>query len=207
MLARRVVPFGEEAIALSCAGLDEAHALAAALSDIPGVLEAVAGYDRVVAHLTSAREQPALLPRLAEVTPRPLDPRTVTTHEVRVVYDGPDLVEVARAVGLTPREVVELHAGSELHVEVIGFLPGFAYLGGLDPRLARPRRPTPRPRVAAGTVAIAGLRSAIYPLDSPGGWNLLGRTVGFTPFDPSRTPPTAFAIGDRVRFVVEDVRC
>lgn len=207
MVARRVVPFGEEAIALPCDGPEEARALAAAVSRIPGVLEAVPGYERVVAHLVSASEQRGLLARLAAIEPLALDEATSRAHEVRVIYDGPDLVEVAHALGRTPRDVADLHARSELVVEVIGFLPGFAYLGGLDPRLERPRRRTPRPRVRAGTVAIAGLRSAIYPLDSPGGWNLLGRAVDFAAFDPTRTPPSAFAVGDRVRFVVEDVRC
>jgi len=122
-------------------------------------------------------------------------------HAIEVVYDGPDLDDVARLTGLSPAEVAELHASRVYVVELVGFLPGFGYLSPLDPRLVVPRRASPRPRVAAASLAIAGLYTGIYPLASPGGWHLVGRAVDASLFDPARTPPSLFAPGDRVRFV------
>ena len=121
------------------------------------------------------------------------------TVEIPVVYDGADLEAVAQLAGLSAEEVVERHTAAEYAVAFIGFAPGFAYLIGGDERLAVPRLPKPRERVPAGSVAIAGPYSAIYPRDSPGGWRLLGRT-SLTLFDPQRTSPALLASGDRVRF-------
>jgi KipI family sensor histidine kinase inhibitor len=122
-------------------------------------------------------------------------------HEIRVVYDGPDLGEVAEQAGISTEDVAYLHSSKTYEVELIGFLPGFAYLAGVDDRLVLGRRAAPRPRVAAGSVGIAGPYTAIYPHASPGGWNLIGRAVDVTPFDPERVPPALFAPGDQVRFV------
>jgi KipI family sensor histidine kinase inhibitor len=124
-------------------------------------------------------------------------------HEVVVAYggsDGPDLPEVARATGLSEREVVRLHASVEYRVLVVGFVPGFPYLGILSAALELPRRATPRVTVPAGSVAIAGRQAGIYPFATPGGWHLVGRT-DTRPWDPSATEPALFAPGDRVRFV------
>jgi KipI family sensor histidine kinase inhibitor len=120
--------------------------------------------------------------------------------EIPVVYDGPDLQEVARLVNLSPEEVVERHAAAEYIAAFIGFAPGFAYLIGGDERLYVPRLSQPRVRVPAGTVAIAGLYSGVYPRDSPGGWRLLGHT-SLALFDPAAAPPALLAPGDRVSFV------
>lgn len=120
--------------------------------------------------------------------------------EIPVVYDGPDLAEVARAAGLDAREVAALHAGREYYAYLLGFVPGFAYLGDLEQRLVLPRRATPRPHVPAGSVAIAGTQTAVYPRASPGGWHLIGRTDSVL-FDPAREPAGLIAPGDRVRFV------
>jgi KipI family sensor histidine kinase inhibitor len=120
-------------------------------------------------------------------------------HVVAVHYDGPDLAEVARLTGLDPPEIARRHAAREYRVRFLGFAPGFAYLGPLDPSLVVPRRSDPRRRILAGSVAIAGDQTAVYPLDTPGGWHLIGRTDA-RPFDPSQSPPSRFAIGDRVRF-------
>ncbi|MEZ4315496.1 MAG: carboxyltransferase domain-containing protein, partial [Polyangiaceae bacterium] len=122
------------------------------------------------------------------------------SHVIDVAYDGPDLDDIAARTGLSRAAVIDLHTGREHVVELIGFLPGFAYMGPVDPRLVLPRRPAPRPRVEAGTVAIAGAFTGIYPLASPGGWNLLGASHGPRPFDPSRADPFLFSPGDRVRF-------
>ena len=125
------------------------------------------------------------------------------TVEIPVCYGGefgPDLDDVAKACGLSAQQVIELHAASPHVVYMLGFAPGFPYMGGLDARLAMPRRSTPRVRIPAGTVAIAREQSAIYTLESPGGWNLLGRTP-VQLFTPHAEPPTLLRPGDHVRFV------
>lgn len=123
--------------------------------------------------------------------------------DVPVCYDktlAPDLEALAKRCGLSTQEVIERHAGSRYIAQLIGFLPGFAYLGGLDPTLATPRLATPRPKVPAGSLGIAGMQCAVYPTSSPGGWNLIGRSpLRF--FDPSRNPPGTIELGDEVRFV------
>ena len=126
--------------------------------------------------------------------------RRASVHVIDAVYDGPDLAEVAELTGLSTREVADLHASREYVVELVGFLPGFAYLAPVDARLVVPRRPSPRPRVEAGSLAIAGPYTGVYPLASPGGWRLIGRVVQAGLFDPARDPPARFAPGDRVRF-------
>jgi len=120
-------------------------------------------------------------------------------HAIEVVYDGPDLEEVAAAAGATPREVIAWHAAREVVVELLGFLPGFAYMGEIDPRLVRPRRASPRPSVPAGSVGIAGAFTGVYPLASPGGWQLIGRTP-LRLFVADRAEPALLRMGDRVRF-------
>jgi allophanate hydrolase subunit 1 len=124
-------------------------------------------------------------------------------HLIRVRYDGPDLADVAQRTGLSVADVVARHSGRWYHVYLLGFVPGFAYLGELDPALVLPRRTEPRPRVSAGSVAIAGVQTAVYPLTTPGGWHLIGRTATVL-FDPAADPPATLAPGDRVRFVPEE---
>ncbi|MDU3078398.1 MAG: 5-oxoprolinase subunit PxpB, partial [Mixta calida] len=122
---------------------------------------------------------------------------------IPVVYGGeagPDLDVVARHCQMTPQQVVEAHAAVLYDVYFIGFQPGFPYLGGLDSRLHTPRRDEPRVQVPAGSVGIGGSQTGIYPLASPGGWQLLGRTT-LPLFDPQQQPPTLLRPGDRVRFV------
>ena len=128
-------------------------------------------------------------------------PGPAREHRVRVRYGAEDLDDVARLTGLSAAEVVARHAGAAYVVALVGFLPGFAYLRGLDPLLVVPRRSSPRPRIPALSVAVAGPYSAVYPFASPGGWNLLGVAVDFTPFDPGTG--AALGLGDRVRFVAE----
>ncbi len=120
--------------------------------------------------------------------------------EIPVVYDGPDLDEVAQLTGLSPEEVVARHTGVEHVAAFLGFQPGFAYLTGGDVGLHVPRREVPRTHVPGGTVAIAGPYSGVYPRESPGGWRLLGSTTAVL-FDPTREPPALLAPGDRVLFV------
>ena len=123
--------------------------------------------------------------------------------DVEVVYggdSGPDLADVAAFAGCAPVDVIDRHASRTYRVFMLGFLPGFAYMGTVDDSIAAPRRATPRARVPAGSVGIAGRQTGIYPLDSPGGWQIIGRTATKI-FDPDRTPPALFAPGDHVRFV------
>lgn len=127
--------------------------------------------------------------------------------DVPVAYGGehgPDLIDVAKHTGLTPEEVVRRHAGGDYVVYFLGFLPGFCFIGGLPAELATPRRREPRTRVPARSVGIGGEQTGIYPSDSPGGWQLIGRTP-LQLFDPHAQPPTLLKAGDRVRFVVESL--
>lgn len=123
--------------------------------------------------------------------------------EIPVNYGGeagPDLEYVARHTKRSAADVVALHAAAEYTVYMIGFAPGFPYLGGLSPELATPRRASPRQSVPAGSVGIAGAQTGIYPLETPGGWQIIGRTTERL-FDPESDPPTLLRLGDRVRFV------
>jgi KipI family sensor histidine kinase inhibitor len=124
---------------------------------------------------------------------------TPRTHLIPVHYDGTDLDAVAVATGLSTGEVIARHTGRAYTVDLLGFAPGFAYLSELDPALQLPRRPEPRPRVAAGSVAIAASQTAVYPLDTPGGWHIIGRTETVM-FDPTRESPALLRAGDTVRF-------
>jgi inhibitor of KinA len=135
-----------------------------------------------------------------------LDPAAApatSEHQIPVCYGaefGEDLEAVAQTHGLTLRDVIALHSAPLYRVQMLGFAPGFAYLAGLDARIATPRRPTPRTRVPAGSVGIGGQLTAVYPLDLPGGWHLIGRSpVSF--FDPTAARPSLLTVGDRVRFV------
>ncbi len=122
--------------------------------------------------------------------------------EIPVCYGGelgPDLEQLAREHGMGVEEVVRIHAGADYLVHMLGFAPGFPYLGGLPERIATPRRATPRARVPAGSVGIGGDQTGVYPIESPGGWHLIGRTP-LPLFSPSAEPPTLLRMGDRVRF-------
>lgn len=127
--------------------------------------------------------------------------------EIPVAYggdDGPDLQQVAEHCGMTPHEVVRRHSQAQYVVYFLGFLPGFAFMGGLPPELATPRRTEPRVAVPARSVGIGGAQTGIYPLVSPGGWQLIGRTP-LELFDPLAESPTLLRPGDRVRFVATSV--
>ena len=125
-----------------------------------------------------------------------------TLVELPVYYSpesGPDLQSLSHLVGLSTREIIELHQSIDYRVYAMGFAPGFAYLGEIDSRIAAPRLQTPRLKVPAGSVAIADRQTAVYPCQSPGGWNLIGLCPE-TMFDMAKTPPTPIKVGDRVRF-------
>ena len=183
----------------------------------PALLAAVNALDAAILRLQSAGDLPgvietmpathrypvlgALLPLIsAALHGTPVDGRH---WRLPVCYEGeaaPDLAEVAATIGIGPDEVIALHSGTEYLVYMLGFLPGFPFMGDLPERLRLPRRTQPRVRVPAGSVAIATGLTAIYPWESPGGWHLLGRCP-VPLFDARRAAPSLLAAGDRVRFV------
>jgi len=172
----------------------------------PAVRDAVVGYCSTTIYFDPLRidgtELELQLRQIASTLPVTTDTSRNEEISVGVCYGnefGPDLVDVAARVGITEEDVIALHTGRSYRVYVVGFIPGFAYMGSVDERLALPRRATPRLRVPAGSVAIAAGQTGIYPRETPGGWHLIGRTR-LSPFDSSRSRPFLFAPGDRVRF-------
>lgn len=176
--------------------------LAAALADVDGVQELIPGMNNLTMLFDPLHTEPAALEAAArELWAQPPHRRAPGRRvEIPVTYDGPDLGDVAAHCGLSPDEVVHRHTAAEYVVYFLGFQPGFAYLGGLDDTLHTPRRREPRVSVPAGSVGIGGAQTGIYPLATPGGWQLIGRT-SLALFDARAEPPTLLAPGDRVRFV------
>lgn len=178
-----------------------------------GVRDVVPAYCTVGVHFDPLATDLAALERAIEldhaVGPVPADADRDATMpadqviEIPVSYGdehGPDLDTVAAWAGCPPDEVIARHVGRIYRIYMLGFVGGFAYLGDVDPSIAAPRRATPRERVPAGSVGIAGVQTGVYPLITPGGWQIIGRTEVLM-FDVSRTPPNRLAPGDAVRFV------
>ncbi len=173
---------------------------------IPGVIDLSPAYASILIRFDPRHtDHDALAPRLralmAGLDEMPLpEPRLV---DIPVRYggaDGPDLEDVARFAGITPDEVVALHAGTIYDVHFLGFAPGFAYMGVVPEAIACPRRDHPRRAVPAGSVGIAGSQTGVYSCRTPGGWRLVGRTP-LVMFDVARAPMSRLMVGDRVRFV------
>ncbi|MFF9810050.1 allophanate hydrolase subunit 1 [Streptomyces coeruleorubidus] len=199
----RVLPVGEDALLVEVSSGDEAQALHAELlrrraegslsarEIVPAartvLLDGLDAPGRVAAELTAA-----------ELPPAPPRPREAV--EIPVRYDGPDLADVAAHWGVPVREVARIHARTEFRVAFCGFAPGFGYLTGLPPRYDVPRRSTPRTAVPAGSVALAGPYTGVYPRSSPGGWQLIGTTDAVL-WDHTRVPAALLSPGTRVRFV------
>ena len=189
----RVLPVGDDGWLIEPADAATVAGLHAAVRGLPGVVECVPGWSTLLVR-TDGRP----LPELPE--PAVLDAAATRLVEMPVRYDGADLDRVAELTGLSAAEVVDRHLRAEYTVAFLGFVPGFAYLRGLDPALHVPRLATPRTTVPAGAVGLAGEQTGIYPRPSPGGWQLIGSTDA-TLFDVERDPPALLAPGDRVRFV------
>jgi len=175
------------------------------VAEMPNVVEAIPGMNNITVVLRDpqslALDALERLQRWWEES-EALEPDS-RAIEIPVVYggeQGPDLHEVARHSGLTPRQVVELHASVDYVVWFLGFQPGFPYLGGLPEQLITPRRAEPRLLVPAGSVGIGGAQTGIYPLPTPGGWQLIGTTPQAL-FDPAKSEPVLLRPGDSVRFV------
>lgn len=209
----RLAPMGDAAILAEAEGDDHEAANRAALAAAaaleaeppPGLTAAVPGIaSLLVCFEPLAAPRAALERRLRELLARGAGAAPAgRVVEIPVAYGGaggPDLAGVAEALGLAPAEVVALHTAAPMRVMMIGFAPGYPYIGPLPAALRLPRRPTPRPAVPAGSVAIAAGLAGIYPARLPGGWHLIGRTAARL-FDPAAAPPSLLAPGDMVRFV------
>ncbi|HET6965931.1 MAG TPA: 5-oxoprolinase/urea amidolyase family protein [Acidimicrobiales bacterium] len=202
----RLLPVGERAVLAEFPCTEDVHRMWLALEAgrPAGIDEVVAGARTLLFVVAEDAGDPfAVVSRLPEPA-GPAGGRRPRTVSIPVTYDGPDLAGVAEMAGLDPDEVVRLHSGETYTVGFLGFSPGFAYLFGGHPRLAVPRLASPRTSVPAGSVALAGDMTAVYPQSTPGGWRIIGRT-GTAMFDPFRAAPALLAPGDRVRFrPVED---
>lgn len=203
----RIAPLGDAALLVELgqrvdtALNTRALALAAALDKRRDVREAVPGYASVAVHYdpeqVTYRGLAAAIRKLVDAKPAPALPGRL--HRIPVTYDGPDLEATASALGLTMSEVVRLHTEPTYRCFMIGFTPGWAYLGPLPDALRLPRRRVPRTHVPAGSVAMAGQQTGIYPLPTPGGWHLIGRT-SVRMFLAQSDPPSLLRTGDRVKF-------
>ena len=199
----RVLPSGSTALLVEVDGLDEVLGLYAALvaEPVEGVVDVVPAARTVLLVTDPARTSLDAVERaVRQARPRTDRSGREDLVELPVVYDGADLADVAGLLGVEPAEVVRRHTGAEWTVAFCGFAPGFGYLtqdgGGWDV----PRRPTPRTKVPPGSVALAGEFSGVYPRESPGGWQLIGRT-DVAVFDLGRDPAALLRPGVRVRFV------
>ena len=203
----RVHPLGDTALLaelgsrLDTALNTRAIGLAEALRKRRDVRQAVAAYASVTVHFdpeqATVESLGAAIKRLAAKRPKAAVPGRL--HRIPVAYDGPDLAEVSALLKLSPEDVVALHTRPIYRVFLVGFVPGWAYLGPLPEELELPRRTVPRKQVPAGAVAIAGRQTGIYPLAVPGGWHLIGTTT-VKLFLPDSDPPCLFRAGDRVKF-------
>lgn len=202
----RVLPVGTDALLVEVSSGDQAQALHAEL-----LRRRAAGSLRVREIVPAARtvlldglaDPAGLAAELAATRLPPAAPAPPRTVEVPVRYDGPDLAQVAAHWGVSVPEVARVHAGAEFRVAFCGFAPGFGYLTGLPGRYDTPRRATPRTAVPAGSVALAGPYTGVYPRTSPGGWQLIG-TTDVVLWDPAREPAALLMPGTRVRFVPAD---
>jgi KipI family sensor histidine kinase inhibitor len=197
----RLLPSGERALLVELSDLDEVLALAEAVRGLAGIEDVVPGERTLLVTVAVPGDLEPVRRALPEMTGASVSVVAgARALEIRVMYDGPDLADVAAQTGLTVADVIAAHQATPWRVGFGGFAPGFAYLVDGDPRLEVPRRPEPRPSVPAGSVGLAGRYSGIYPRPSPGGWQLIGHTDAAL-FDVDATPPALLQPGMTVRFV------
>ena len=204
LVGNTVLDYGDQALLVQCGSTAEVLGWAAALraASLPGVVEIVPAARTVLVKLDGPRRQGVIRRllrrmRVSDGEAAPADRRADVV--IGVVYDGPDLAEVADHTGLTPAQVIDAHTATLWRVGFSGFAPGFAYLVDGDPRLRVSRRAEPRTAVPAGSVGLAGEFSAVYPRRSPGGWQLIGRTDAVL-WDLERPDPALLTQGMWVRF-------
>ena len=196
---------GDDLFSIDVVSPGDAQALAVQLRNSGEWLDVIPGIDSVVVQFDGARRSGGEARKVLEtVVAAGIEPLRVSAElvEIPVVYggaQGPDLEELAATTGLSRKEIVALHTGREYRVDMVGFTPGFAFIGGLDERLRVPRRTEPRQRVPSGSVGIADGRTGLYAMASPGGWTLIGRTE-LPLFDSAADPPFLLEPGTRVRF-------
>jgi KipI family sensor histidine kinase inhibitor len=199
----RVLDYGDHALLLECDSTADVLAWTAALrnADLLGVTDIVPASRTVMVKVDGARYLPATRQRIEKLTvvSDDLVGPGAADIVIDVVYDGADLEQVGRITGLGAAGVVAAHTGAPWRVAFGGFVPGFAYLVGGDPRLDVPRRDEPRTRVPAGSVALAGEFSGVYPRETPGGWQLIGRTDAAL-WDIDRDEPALLTAGMTIRF-------
>ncbi len=204
LVGNTVLDYGDQALMVQCGSTGEVLAWADALRSggLPGVADIVPAARSVLVKLDGPRHQGVVRRRLRKmrVSAQEVAPTDRSADVViEVVYDGPDLAEVAGHTGLTPAQVIDAHTSTLWRVGFSGFAPGFAYLVDGDPRLRVPRRPETRTSVPAGSVGLAGEFSAVYPRQSPGGWQLIGRTDAAL-WDLNRPEPALLTQGMWVQF-------
>jgi KipI family sensor histidine kinase inhibitor len=197
---RSVLPYGDHALLLECTDTDDMHAVHHWLRDQrrPEVIELVPGARTMLIRVSQPLPT-GFVRQLIDLDPPPAVTASSGSVQIDVCYDGDDLAEVARLLGLTEQQVIDRHTAQEWVVAFCGFAPGFGYLAGSRTSFRVPRRSSPRTRVPAGSVALADTWSAVYPTASPGGWQLIGRTDR-TLFDPGADPPALLTPGTRVTF-------
>ncbi|GAA4538931.1 allophanate hydrolase subunit 1 [Pseudonocardia xishanensis] len=196
-----MLPYGDSALLVET---DDVLPLAEACrSGLDGLLDVVPAARTVLLLAEPGTDLGGLRAAVETLEVAAVEAAEVAAVEIPVVYDGPDLADVAALTGLSEDEVVAAHTGTAWRVAFGGFAPGFAYLAGGDPRLSVSRRETSRTKVPAGSVGLAGEYSGVYPRSSPGGWQLLGRT-DVVLFDLDRDPPALLQPGAEVRFVARD---
>ncbi len=199
------IRYVDDLLSVAASSPADAQAIAAHLHDSAEWLEVVPGIDSVVVRYDAARiDVDAARDALNSQLAGGVDPLPESEEIVRipVVYGGkfgPDLDELCQDLGISQDAFIQKHTGREYVVDMVGFTPGFAFVGGLDSELEVPRRKDPRQRVAAGSIAIAGGRTGMYAVASPGGWNLVGRTP-FALFDASAANPFPIRAGTRIRY-------
>jgi UPF0271 protein len=197
---RSVEPLGDAAVRWRRDPARDARTLLDALRAHPGVIDAIVTEHHACVTFDPLRPPDAPWTLEDAVPPASASSARSREHVVRARYDGPDLDDVASRAGISREEVVRAHADRVYLVRLVGFLPGFAYLGPVAPALALPRRASPRTRVDPCSIGVAGGYTGVYPFASPGGWHLIACAIDFAPFDAASG--ARLALGDRVRFEV-----